>query len=412
MPWNMEFDQGDNNDGVTILDISQPPSVRYCFVIFLDYDRYDELDGSEIEETPHKRMVPLRGAEYLSIYYKEENWDADMKEIAGSLDKFSLIPASSLNEVWPRPEWESRAERGLQPGAEDEQTGIATGLAHLTLASMAMEKSIERILDEEDELLEYVEELPIFQPSLKDYLYKHPSVVTSRRFGFKMLQKALQGCTVLDVHPFADLSIDQVVQLIEGTADPDMLDMLDISGNRNIAVEDIPKILNKTSIKKLYVWDNPQLPYAEFLPFVRAGRVKELLHSGLFAAPFDEDENHGEVLRYAGMPQFQTSAPPVDTATPISSFRQLVWAYSMRAGSSKPFNAEVRASLIGKRLDIFAGSSLIVLPLHDTILAASELLSSLGKLMQCMAMSRFYSFSIGDGGLAFPFGLALRNEEV
>jgi hypothetical protein len=31
----MGFDQGDNNDGITVIDITDLESVKYCFVNFL-----------------------------------------------------------------------------------------------------------------------------------------------------------------------------------------------------------------------------------------------------------------------------------------------------------------------------------------------------------------------------------------
>jgi hypothetical protein len=33
-PYNLGFDQGDNNDGITVIDISDLDNVRYCFVQF------------------------------------------------------------------------------------------------------------------------------------------------------------------------------------------------------------------------------------------------------------------------------------------------------------------------------------------------------------------------------------------
>jgi hypothetical protein len=53
MPWNLEVDGGDNNDGVTILDITDPTRVCYCFVTgsgtyqsFLRWEVGNMLSGS------------------------------------------------------------------------------------------------------------------------------------------------------------------------------------------------------------------------------------------------------------------------------------------------------------------------------------------------------------------------------
>jgi hypothetical protein len=273
----MDFDgcATGNNDGVTIIDITQPESVRYCFVIWYAHDQ------AGLPQTDGKFMTPLRGAEYLSIYYKKEEWTSTMQELSGTLDKFPLITASILNETWPRKDWELRAERGLEPVAKDEPTQTNVKSGHANLASLSMEKSIERVLNEEDELLQYVELLPSFKPSLKTYLYTHPSVVGKKRFGFAMLQKVLKGDNILDLHPFSQLSADQVIQLIEGAAHHPSLDMLDISGNSNITVLDMQKILGKTSVNTLYVWNNPALPEKQLQSFVRGVSSRRFSTQGL-----------------------------------------------------------------------------------------------------------------------------------
>lgn len=422
LPWNMEFDRCDNNDGITIIDISEPEAIRYCFVIFNEISDEAVLEDPEEEDpeedesasNPTRSMTPLRGAEYLTIYYREEEWTSNMKDSVANLDKISLIPVSVLNEAWPHPNWASRAERGLQPADDDQSAaGVVSGTSNLSLTNLSMMKSIERALDEEDELLDYVEELPIFKPSLKDYLYKHPSAVLGRRFGFAMLQKALGGEEALDIRPFTDLSVDRVIRLIEGAANPDRLKVLDISGNRNIVPDDIPKILEKISVEKLYVWDNPQLPYKIFLPFVRAGRVRELLHPGLFSAPFEESTKTKDVLMYGAIPRYKDKVPPMEISLPISSFRQLIWiSLSYASGESKALDFPVLAELKEYGLGLQTHSSLLVVPLSDAALSPTEFLSSLAKFIRCNATDLWRTYGTVHGGFVFPFGLALRQEEV
>ncbi|KAL2860000.1 uncharacterized protein BJX67DRAFT_386444 [Aspergillus lucknowensis] len=59
-PYWMGYNQGDNNDGITVLDITRLDKVQYCFVNFVDYDEREmktELD------------TPLTGLGYLQGYY-------------------------------------------------------------------------------------------------------------------------------------------------------------------------------------------------------------------------------------------------------------------------------------------------------------------------------------------------------
>lgn len=52
LPFNMQFDRGDNNDGITIIDVTEAQKARYCFV--------------NLEDRPD------RGAED-----RDEDWSAD-----------------------------------------------------------------------------------------------------------------------------------------------------------------------------------------------------------------------------------------------------------------------------------------------------------------------------------------------
>lgn len=77
------FDQGDNNDGITVLDITDLVHIRYCFV---------NLFG----EDPHN--TPLTGRKYLEGYY-EETSDMAQDDIAiiGWLDNWPLVQAKALS---------------------------------------------------------------------------------------------------------------------------------------------------------------------------------------------------------------------------------------------------------------------------------------------------------------------------
>jgi len=416
LPWNMDFDKGDNNDGVTIFDISQPDTTKYCFVkfgFFVDEEGEGEGDLEDIDID----MTPIRGAEYLATYYKKSAWTEDMKQLAESLDKFPLVSSTTLNEAWPRPNWISRIDRGLQPAENYEQAVIET--TRKPLASIAMENSIERILDHEDDLLSLVEELPIFQPSLKEYLYKHPNFVSSRRFGFEMLQKALADETILDLSPFNDLSAYQVVELIESSSNP--LDVLDISGNKNITPEVISKIMSNTLVKFLYAWDNPSLLTVDLLPFVKSGKVKELFHPDLFAAPFRALYQQLEELHYG---RIRGSSVSMNNSPPISPFKQLAWIISLPLGYAnglskktycgKPFDTEIQAHMKSLSSGISHMCGMVSVSLHDVILGPSELLSSLMKLMRIFAndCSRHPFSSFGGDLLTIPYAFALRNEKV
>jgi len=68
-PFGMPFDQGDNNDGITVIDISDLNAVKYCFVF---------LDSSELGQW--KTNTPLTHEEYIDAYlHRNDDEDDDEK---------------------------------------------------------------------------------------------------------------------------------------------------------------------------------------------------------------------------------------------------------------------------------------------------------------------------------------------
>jgi hypothetical protein len=41
MKWNADYDGAPNDDGSTVLDITDPAAVRHCFVVFQDRTAVD-----------------------------------------------------------------------------------------------------------------------------------------------------------------------------------------------------------------------------------------------------------------------------------------------------------------------------------------------------------------------------------
>ena len=116
-PWNMPINGGDNNTGITILDITEP-EVRYCFTLLpaVAYDETadDEMaadDDSENADNKGCVMVPLSGNDYMGEFSQPEDWGWIAKKGVNSLKNRPLIDAGSLNEAWPDgPTWSVREE--------------------------------------------------------------------------------------------------------------------------------------------------------------------------------------------------------------------------------------------------------------------------------------------------------------
>lgn len=92
---------GDNNDGITIIDIEKPRDVRYAFA---------SLGYTEGRLPLPEGLYSAR--EYLSSYYCESEWEnvsgrnqKDIHQVLRRLDTVHLIDKERLKEIFP--EWAS-----------------------------------------------------------------------------------------------------------------------------------------------------------------------------------------------------------------------------------------------------------------------------------------------------------------
>jgi hypothetical protein len=114
-PFNMAFNGGDNNDGITIIDITNLSHVRYCFVVWAGCEApyFDKVEGPQ---NVHQ-MRPLSGPTYLSGYYnaKQRERRAELRSLMQQYDHWDLIEVDALASAWPKGKWlgaESELGRG------------------------------------------------------------------------------------------------------------------------------------------------------------------------------------------------------------------------------------------------------------------------------------------------------------
>ncbi|KAL8796540.1 MAG: hypothetical protein Q9195_001214 [Heterodermia aff. obscurata] len=131
LQFNTPFDGGDNNDGVTIIDVTQPAHPRYCFVFFEELERVDcegsddgSDDGSDHEsddesddepddepddESRTETYTPLSASDYFNTYVDNGYWEISeqSRELLESMKQWPLIDIATLDQTWPRASWRS-----------------------------------------------------------------------------------------------------------------------------------------------------------------------------------------------------------------------------------------------------------------------------------------------------------------
>jgi hypothetical protein len=230
--------------------------------------------------------MPHTAGEYLNDYYKEPA--EEMKEVVTMLEAVPLVRAASLEEAWSR-NWIYRDDLGDTPDSQDTPLDHDDHPLVNSLTKLSLNKTIEQILDSEEDAeltVNEVEELPVFLPALRSYLRLHPSVVSHRPSGFTLLRRAFKDYTELELGIFPNLTGEQVVEF---RADMEKLVLLDLSGNHNIEVDHLGKIIANTPVTKLYIWNNQRLPLSGVAPLV-GPRLLQIFHRDSFIAAHIEEK--------------------------------------------------------------------------------------------------------------------------
>ncbi|KAF8165997.1 hypothetical protein B0H34DRAFT_649747 [Crassisporium funariophilum] len=130
--------QGDNNDGITIIEITDPEKPSYCFVF---------INGTEVLPG----MSPLSASQYVRSYYpKPENISmnkddkAEEASVLATLQPFessSLISSHMLAETWPG-EYKAKISTNLAATSSD----LLTPVGVPSLADMAIGPALHHAL--------------------------------------------------------------------------------------------------------------------------------------------------------------------------------------------------------------------------------------------------------------------------
>ncbi|ESZ98569.1 hypothetical protein SBOR_1019 [Sclerotinia borealis F-4128] len=311
LPFDTSFDEGDNDDGITVLDITDLERVRYCFVNIVPMYSENEYDGDGTQETRvlPPSMTPLTGPQYLSGYYKAtpENQEA-FGDLVKSFETLPLIDCRDLYSAWPNHSWvimvahdeeleqlhvdEIIAEEE-RSGNNDEVKVEASEIPSLRQSSLAkvLKSAIDSPSSELPRIIEFASLLSDFYPTAKSKLYANPTVVSTSASARRLLNTIFKKESTIDLGPF-DLTTEQILEVLEEVSNnPRDVVSLSFSGNLNITEEFLRGILIKFSrLEFLYLLNTPQIPLTKKIELLR-GTATQLYDTELLALPFVERED-------------------------------------------------------------------------------------------------------------------------
>ncbi|KAF7940390.1 uncharacterized protein EAE98_000517 [Botrytis deweyae] len=295
--FNTEFDNADNNEGITVLDITDIDKIRYCFVNI--HCGSDPRGWGIIMNCGVPSMIPLSATEYIEAYSHEpKKFEEAWKKWIHHLSKLDLIDSHTLNSVWPRNTWKIRVGAKIVrlsvSGQEPIDVVLPVFSPPSTLRKACMEKLSKDIFNcpikELPAKFERATLLPDFRPNLKSAILSTPTILASSAAARYIFSRLLETEKSIDLGPF-DLSPDHLIEVLEQPRKAGVLKILSLCGNQKINDASLVKLINDfPRLRSLYLLDTPQIPLATKIKILRGQALREFFDTDLYALPFASRE--------------------------------------------------------------------------------------------------------------------------
>ncbi|KAJ7781350.1 hypothetical protein B0H16DRAFT_617226 [Mycena metata] len=319
---NMGSGDGDNNDGITVFDITDPTNPAYCFVCV------GGLEG----EVAVGGWTPLTAEQYVRAYYPVPNekqkeregvkeTEEDVQKRIDALSGERLMTLDMLAEAWPH-------EYSAAPNPTKDTAASNSSTAVPSLADLTLRPAVEHAIKVgETEELEGLVWMPGKADHMKSVLRSQVSFPDS---GLSLLAKVLEheaGSTsnTIDLSGLA-LSDSQIHSLLPSTG-ADKIELLNLSHNPNFTVDILrtaltlyPKLrrlvllstaISDEQIHQLLV-DEPKLFYS----------IEELVHPAFLS--WQNDVCYPVSFAYVGIHGYGVpSSACLATFTPASVVQSL-----------------------------------------------------------------------------------------
>ncbi|KAF5338855.1 hypothetical protein D9758_015579 [Tetrapyrgos nigripes] len=238
---NMPSFGGDNNDGITIIDVTDPADPAYCFV-----------------SSPGSGPIDMKG--YAGCYYDLKEEDDSLEpvedyvlEAVRALEGVRVITSGMLAEAWPR---EYKANAGVTKATSSNSTGNAASELQAevdlvpSLVELSISPAVERSLSTED--TSELEEM-VWQPGKSELIKK--VLMATNPFpdnGISLLVKILEhefnssngNRFILNLSSFPSLSSEQILRVINTLSSTyPSIKSLNLSGNQNIYASTVAEVL-------------------------------------------------------------------------------------------------------------------------------------------------------------------------
>ncbi|CAG9977519.1 unnamed protein product [Clonostachys byssicola] len=279
------YGQEDTEDDMTILDITDPGNIKYCFMNMPQEPKKTE------ERLPRIVNEPLNGWQYLESFYKISDRIVQQNiHVPESLQKVPLITTHTLADLWP---WVSWNVAGYPADKSGSLLG-PKGLLQQTAAALVDAVLFHNDQDDLNPITDFIQQVPNVRPILRDAILERADEVGKTAVSLFLLGLVYEGEQHLDWSAFVNLDAAGLSSALQ-TLSRQQVASINLSGTKfSQATSELWSSLSHLAHPNIYLLEPPsrlddessKSISTEFTTLSPQPKINRLVMSSLMSRPF------------------------------------------------------------------------------------------------------------------------------
>ena len=406
LPVNVTLDGIDNNDGITIIDISDTKNIKYCFAFLGGWRRQGLKPRSAGGYLARYEMDHDEDPDEDEDIEEEEESDEDQEQTTcqpkteadatvvptldtrpqNQLEKYKLMTKASLR-CWLDPNVEGQYNLDH---VEEQGQSVRT---KQSLREQTMELLINTLLGDPDhhpDAIAEARQFPDFALKLRNNIFSlaETKELPSSPALVRCLEIAFEGETLVDLSPLTHVSSKILVEAACTLLKSGTVKSLDLSHLSQLSGKNVESIVSAASgLETLYILQMQQISLQCVSSlWTKNTAFKNIYHTDLFHRPMNPSPDHSSLL--AGL----QSPCIIDTRNPIKNIlfaRVFSQGYHGEPNLRKADGITVdwqHSSLCHSPFDDANHMFFSVYPITDLLLPPTKLVNGLANFLRCASL--------------------------
>ncbi|KAL8671386.1 MAG: hypothetical protein Q9168_004118 [Polycauliona sp. 1 TL-2023] len=383
LPFGTKPTENDHDNGITIIDISDPDKIQYCFA-FVDHWPIKPRSAFGYLIRNQRRRDEEEEEEEEEDGDATNQSEADASSPRGQLQGYTLITNRVLRN------WLNLTV-GVEDTSDHEHEQVQSVGNKQSLREQAIEQLVDLVLKDPDyDSNAITEALLLYDFAIRlrkrILLLGEANELPSSPSLIRCLEVAFVGETYVDFSALTQIAPSLIVEAASSVLKSGNVRSLDLSLLHQLSEQDLGLIMSnsESGLVTLYILDMPQISLACVASvWSQIPDLKEIYHTELFGRPLTGSTPHSDLIAEIDSPIVLDTSNPIKT---ILFARVISVSYSNVPNLRKADGIAVdwqRAKPSLSRMDKVDHMFFSVFPINDILLSPAKLVHGLVTFLRC-----------------------------